>query len=199
MSRQTRLFGKEKETKKKIEARKNIPLEEAKRFADKVLMEMCWDVKFEAMSTVGSVRRKRPTVNDVDFVVIASDKEWTGLRAHFLEELEAVKVCAGDKVQRYILDGVELDFYRATEDTYGIHKLIRTGSAEHNIFLAKLAISKGMRIKYNVGIVKGYKVLAGASESTIFTVLGLPFIEPELREVDKSGKPLWKGKIQEMV
>jgi len=190
VSKQKKLFG-----DIDVEVRKNIPLEEAKKFADKMLMEMSLnDDQFEIISRVGSIRRKKETVNDIDFVVITSDKGWLQLRGYFLGELKAKKVCAGDKIQRYILDRIEFDIYRATIDNFGITKLIRTGSAEHNIYLAKLAIRKGMRIKYSQGIVKGKKVIASVTETNIFRALGLPFIEPELREIVK-GKPVWEGKL----
>ena len=189
MSKQEKMFGDSEEVK----VRKNIPLEEAKKFAEKTLVAIHFDIQFDIISTVGSVRRKRKTVNDIDFVIIASDKGWLQLRNYFLGELKAKKVCAGEKILRFILDGFELDFYRATMDNFGIHKLIRTGSAEHNIYLAKRALRKGMRIKYSLGVIKGTKVIAGRSESSIFTALGLPFIEPELREI-VNGKPVWERK-----
>jgi len=187
MSKQSRMFDEDEP-----EIRKNIPLEEAKRFTNKLLIQSNFN-NFEVISVVGSIRRKRKTVNDIDFLIITSDEGWRQLRNYLLGKLKAKKVCAGDKIQRYILDGIELDIYRATKDTYGITKLIRTGSAGHNVYLAKLAISKGMRIKYSLGVVKDAKVIAGSSESGIFTVLGLPWIEPELREVIK-GKPMWELK-----
>jgi DNA polymerase/3'-5' exonuclease PolX len=83
-----------------------------------------------------------------------------------------------------------VEFYRATPGNYGILKLIRTGSAHHNEYLATLALSKGMRLKYSEGLMQGENVLAGAEETEVFRALGLEFVEPQDREV-VNGKPVW--------
>lgn len=75
-------------------------------------------------------------------------------------------------------------------NTFGIHKLIRTGSAEHNQWLATYAITKGMRVKYSEGLIKDGKVVAGETEEGVFDALGLSCPEPEKREV-ADGKPVW--------
>jgi len=88
---------------------------------------------------------------------------------------------------------VQVDFYRAKPETYGIHKLIRTGSAEHNIYLAKLAIKKGMRLHYSKGLVnKSGEIVAGKDEAGVLHALGLPYIKPELREMVR-GRPVGGG------
>ena len=96
------------------------------------------------------------------------------------------------KVNYPIADSLfQADLYRATEETYGIVKLIRTGSGEHNIFLANYAISKGFRLKFSEGLVtKDGQVLAGKTEESVFEALGLPCMKPENREV-VNGKPVW--------
>jgi DNA polymerase (family 10) len=84
----------------------------------------------------------------------------------------------------------QVDFYRAQPKTLGIHLLVRTGSAEHNTWLASLAISKGMRIKYSEGLIKEGKVIARETEKGVFEALGLPYPLPPEREI-VDGKPVW--------
>ena len=84
----------------------------------------------------------------------------------------------------------QVDFYRANENNFGIQELIRTGSAEHNTWLASYAISKGYRLKYSDGLVKNDQVVAGKTEESIFSALGLPYPKPEDREI-VTGKPIW--------
>jgi DNA polymerase/3'-5' exonuclease PolX len=74
--------------------------------------------------------------------------------------------------------------------TFGIHLLIRTGSADHNMWLAGYAISKGMRIKYSEGLIKEGSVIAGEYEKEGFAALGLPCPLPSEREIVDS-KPVW--------
>ena len=84
----------------------------------------------------------------------------------------------------------QVDFYRATPQTFGIQELIRTGSAEHNVWLAGYAISKGMRIKYSQGLIKDRSAIAGETENGVFEVLGLLCPLPSEREIVE-GKPVW--------
>jgi len=83
-----------------------------------------------------------------------------------------------------------VDFYRAKPSTFGIHLLVRTGSADHNMWLAGYAISKGMRIKYSEGLIKDNSVIAGETEQGVFEALGLPYPLPSEREIVE-GKPVW--------
>jgi DNA polymerase (family 10) len=63
---------------------------------------------------------------------------------------------------------------------FGASLLQATGSAEHLEGLRSLAAAKGMRLEAD-GLHKGRSVVAGKEED-IYRALGLPFIEPELRE-----------------
>ena len=132
-------------------------------------------------------------MHDVDFVVLAkSDTEWRKI-VDILKGAKATINCAGNAVVKTLYPynniRVKLDFYRAKPSTYGIHKLIRTGSAEHNMWLAGYAISKGLRLKYSQGLLKDGNVIAGESEEEVFAALGLPCPKPLERVVD--GKPVW--------
>ena len=83
-----------------------------------------------------------------------------------------------------------MDFYRAKPSDFGIHFLVRTGSAEHNVWLAGYAISKGMRIKYSEGLIKEGSVIAGENEKGVFEALGLLHPLPSDREI-VDNKPVW--------
>lgn len=198
MSKQSRLFGEEEEIKK-VE---KLNLVQAEAIAGTVIsLTDAWCKKIEI---VGSIRRKRPEIHDIDFVVLTYEDEynehWKGLKDSMITIAGVKVILNGDLIFRtlYPLLGgewVQVDFYRAKPETYGIYKLIRTGSAEHNIWLAKYAIKKGMRLRYSVGLESADKdVTVGATEEAVFEKLKLPFIKPELREII-NGKPAWEGKI----
>jgi DNA polymerase (family 10) len=194
---QKKLFEEEEEIKK-VE---KLDLKTAESIADIVVSLVdAWCQKIEV---VGSIRRKRPEIHDIDFVVLTYEDErnehWKGLKDSMITFAGVKVVLNGDEIFRTLmpLEGgqwVQVDFYRAKPETYGIHKLIRTGSAEHNVYLAKLAIKKGMRLQYSKGLMKDGEVVAGKNESDVLHGLGLPWIPPELREV-VGGKPAWEGKV----
>jgi DNA polymerase/3'-5' exonuclease PolX len=147
------------------------------------------------IETVGSIRRQREKIHDVDFVVVAkNDVEWQKINEK-LRQLKSKPSCAGNSLIKTFVPCAkgffQVDFYRAEPANFGIQKLVRTGSAEHNIWLAGYAISKGTRIKYNQGLMKDENVVAGENEKDVFEALGLPFPDPKEREIIDR-KPAWQ-------
>jgi DNA polymerase (family 10) len=64
---------------------------------------------------------------------------------------------------------------------YGITLLLATGSPQHIEGLSALASRKSLALGPE-GLRRGREVLAARNEEDIYAALGLPFIEPELRE-----------------
>lgn len=142
----------------------------------------------------GSLRRLKPTVNDVDIVVQPRPDMWLQVIKTIRSEFNAVTGKQGDKLATMYLPlkipaesrsgHVQVDLYRAEPQAWGILLLVRTGSKEHNVKLCNLAIQKGLRLKYSVGLVDDSgRVVAGRTEEEVFQALGLPYIQPKDREV----------------
>ena len=137
------------------------------------------EAQCDRIEVVGSIRRQKAKVHDIDFVAVTkSDAEWQKIGDE-LKRMKAKPNCSGNSLIKAFLpcqNGFfQVDFYRAKQSTFGIHLLIRTGSAEHNMWLAGYAISKGMRIKYSGGLIKDGNVIAGEDEKRVFEALGLPY------------------------
>lgn len=79
-----------------------------------------------------------------------------------------------------VLDSSGLKVHLTDRKHYGASLLQATGSAEHLERLRTLARKKGMRLEAD-GLHNGRSLVAGKEED-IYRALGLPFIEPELRE-----------------
>ncbi len=187
MNRQATLFAEDD-----IPVLAELDLNEAEAIANHVknwVQSHC-----EKIEIAGSIRRQKAKVHDIDFVAVAkSDLEWQRI-SQTLKLKKAKLLCAGSSVIKALLrceNGLfQVDFYRAQLNTRGIYLLVRTGSAEHNTWLASLAISKGMRIKYNEGLTKDDTVIAGETEQSVFEALGLPYQAPFQREI-VGDKPVW--------
>ena len=169
-----------------------LDLKEAERLAQQIKTAV--EAHCERIEVAGSIRRQKPKVHDIDFVVVAkSDAEWQKI-SEKLKQLKAKPNCAGNSLIKAYLpcqNGLfQVDFYRAKPSTFGIHLLIRTGSADHNMWLAGYAISNGMRIKYSEGLIKEGNVIAGEDEKGVFAALGLPCPLPAEREI-VDNKPVW--------
>jgi DNA polymerase (family X) len=95
------------------------------------------------------------------------------------------------------LDSSDLKIYVADRKHLGAALLHATGSPEHLEQLRALAEKNGMRLEPD-GLHKGRSVVA-AKETDIYRALGLPFIEPELREGRGEIERATKGKLQKLV
>jgi DNA polymerase (family 10) len=169
-----------------------LDLEEAGKLAETIKTAV--KAHCEKIEVAGSIRRQKPKVHDIDFVVVAkSDSDWKAIN-EVLRRLKAKPNCSGNQLIKAYLpcqNGLfQVDFYRAKTETFGIHLLVRTGSAEHNCWLAGYAISKGMRLKYSEGLIQEGKPIAGTDEESVFEALGLPYPKPNQREIAEN-KPAW--------
>src|SRR5512136_1200402 len=73
-----------------------LSLEEAEAMANQVKASA--SIHCEVLETVGSIRRRRPKIHDVDFVAVAkSDAEWQKI-AEDLKRSKARIGCAGPSV-----------------------------------------------------------------------------------------------------
>jgi DNA polymerase (family 10) len=169
-----------------------LSLKEAETTAEQIKTAVA--THCDKLEIAGSIRRQKPIVHDIDFVAVAkSDADWQKI-SETLKHMKAKLDCSGNSVIKALLPYnnslFQVDFYRAQPSTFGIHLLVRTGSAEHNTWLASLAISKGMRIKYSEGLIKEGTVIAGETEKGVFEALGLPYPLPSQREI-VDNRPLW--------
>jgi len=183
--KQAKLFGSDNE------AKILTSLEYSKAEAIAIEVEAAVKPLCLKLKIVGSIRRKKPQVGDCDFVVSATDTNWAKIR-QILRKSKVI--CSGPSLIKlnYPVDDClfQVDFYRATTQNFGIQELIRTGSADHNMWLAGYAISKGYRLKYSSGLIKDDVVMAGETEESVFSVLDLPCPPPSMREV-LDQKPVW--------
>ena len=80
------------------------------------------------------------------------------------------------------LKSCDLDIFFATEETVGSVLLCRTGSRDHNVFLAERARKLGFRWRTQLGIFREEEAIASKTETEIFSALKLDWLEPEKRE-----------------
>lgn len=157
-----------------------MELQKAKAIADDVVSRLfpyC-----QRIEVAGSVRRRRPVVNDIDLVLIPKDPWQLYAELKILAGDEKMKA-DGPKLKRLMVNGEQLDVYFATEETWATLLLIRTGSKESNIRLATAAWRKGWQLKANGdGLFNEREErIAGDTEESIYEQLGLPYQVPERR------------------
>ena len=159
-------------------------LETARTIANRVkeeLMPHC-----ERIKIVGSIRREKPIVHDIDMVLIP--KPYAAVVMSGLLTTIGELKANGDKIKRVHIPAkntanIDIDIYLATPASWATLVLIRTGSKENNIRLATLAKRKGWQLKANGNGLfndRGERI-AGDSEQSIYQALGIPYQEPQER------------------
>ena len=154
-----------------------MKLKDAEKLAEQIMEQIrpfC-----DRLVVAGSIRRKKSEVRDVDFVLIPKPLLWPRIVATLQRNMDAKVLKHGEKAAQLTINGINVDLYSATEETWEPLLLIRTGSAEHNIKLSMLARKKGMQLSHK-GLIKDGKVVA-STEKEIFEALGIDYVLPEER------------------
>jgi DNA polymerase/3'-5' exonuclease PolX len=157
----------------------------------------------DRIEIVGSLRRHKIAVNDIDILVIPGfiqmedetlfggpyqenqlDKQLSQLCLSRDLELDA----NGSKIKRFLktVDGdtIPIDLYIASEQTWWTLLLIRTGSRNHNVKLARRAMELQMHLKADGSglMTDPGGIIAVQSEEDIFHHLRLEYRPPEERD-----------------
>ena len=131
---------------------------------------------------VGSFRRRRETIGDLDLVVVG-DAE--ALSAAFVAwpEVREVLVRGAAKTSAVLASGLQVDLRPFPPDSLGAALQYFTGSKDHNVALRERAVRRGLKLnEYGLFRVDTGERIAGATEEEVYAALGLAFIPPELRE-----------------
>lgn len=169
-------------------------IEYVKKFKGQFLLVDAWPVAekiveylqaheaIEAAAVAGSVRRRKETVKDIDIVAIAQDREAAAAAVTKMPGVIQVIGSGPAKTSVTLSTGMNLDVRIMEKEQYacGLHHF--TGSQAHHVALRGLAKEKGYKInEYGLETIEG-AVIAPQSEAELYRLLGLSYIEPELRE-----------------
>ncbi|MGB9598848.1 MAG: DNA polymerase/3'-5' exonuclease PolX, partial [Minisyncoccales bacterium] len=152
----------------------------------------------ERIDAVGSIRRMKETIGDVDFLVIS--KKPKPIMDFFVSLPGVIKVWGkgNTKASVRMKEGFDMDIRVLPKRSYGAALQYFTGSKEHNIALRKIAIDKDLKLS-EYGLFKGPKMIAGESEEEIYQKLGMDWIPPELREDRGEIEAALEGKLPKII
>jgi DNA polymerase (family 10) len=173
------------------QARQRELLGDARPLADRIVATLGEHESVEAVETAGSIRRWTPTVGDVDVLVASEDGETI---VEVFTEVGGVDTVlqAGSSKASVRIRGVQIDLRVVAPDQFGSALQYFTGSKEHNVELRNYALDRDISLNeygaYDVSALdadaapqSGTK-LAGETEESMYEVLDLAWIPPELRE-----------------
>jgi DNA polymerase (family 10) len=152
----------------------------------------------EEIAIAGSFRRRAETVGDVDILVAAENS--TDIMAAFVKYDDVVKVLAEGETKSSVIlrGGLQADIRVVPRGSYGAALHYFTGSKAHNIAVRTMGVKRRLKIN-EYGVFRGEKMIAGRTEAEVYKTVGLPYIEPELREDRGELRAAAEGKLPRLV
>lgn len=173
-------------------------LSDADRNAGRITRQMKKVPGMKTFEATGSLRRRKETIGDLDFVAITSDKKKARDAFTKLPEVDKVFENADEHVFVHFNFGMDGDMLLLEPGEYGSAMLHFTGNKEHNIQIRKLAIKNGWSLSEH-GLKKGKKVLARKTEAEIYKKLGMQMLPPEVRQGNGEVELARKGRFPKVI
>ncbi|MBD5780238.1 DNA polymerase/3'-5' exonuclease PolX [Pelagicoccus sp. NFK12] len=157
----------------------------------------------EEASHAGSLRRKRDTVGDLDFIVGSRDAK--PIMDWFVGQEGVKEVTAHGETKSSVRfdSGLQADLRVVPPEQFYFALHHFTGSKDHNVAMRQRALARGMSLsEWGLKPVddedfSNSKVIA--SEEELFRCLDLEYILPELREGSGEIEAAEKGKLPELL
>ncbi|HWP59336.1 MAG TPA: DNA polymerase/3'-5' exonuclease PolX [Candidatus Acidoferrales bacterium] len=146
----------------------------------------------------GSIRRRKETVGDADILATSSDPDKVMAAFASLPEVMHVHGRGKTKTMVKLKNGMDVDLRVVPEESFGAALNYFTGSKDHNVALRRIAQEKGLKLN-EYGLFRGERSIAGKTEEEIYRALGLPYIEPELRENQGEIEAAQKGQLPDLI
>ncbi|MEU6411701.1 DNA polymerase/3'-5' exonuclease PolX [Microbispora sp. NPDC046933] len=137
----------------------------------------------ERCAYAGSLRRMKDTIGDVDVLATADDS--AALMAAFTTLPYVTEVIAHGETKSSVRTdaGLQVDLRVVPRDSWGAALQYFTGSKAHNIRTREIAVHRKLKLsEYGVFDVATGEKITSADEAEVYGMLGLPWIEPTLRE-----------------
>jgi DNA polymerase (family X) len=131
----------------------------------------------------GSVRRQADSVKDLDLVATTTRPEELAESLAALDEIDSVAAAGKAGARARTHSGVAVDLRIAEPAQLGNLLQHFTGSGAHNAALREAAVRQGLHVsEYGILDDATGETHKCATEQEVYALLGLAYIEPELRE-----------------
>lgn len=135
----------------------------------------------------GSIRRRKPEPRDIEIVAIPKPYDIGLLESGIATVVNRWKIVKGKLpckyTQRILPQGIKLDLFFAEPNNWGLIYAIRTGSADfsHRV-LARNWVRRGYK-SIDGFLTKNRTPVDIYEEEDLFSIIGVPFIAPEKRNM----------------
>ncbi|MGB9622931.1 MAG: DNA polymerase/3'-5' exonuclease PolX, partial [Candidatus Bathyarchaeia archaeon] len=132
---------------------------------------------------VGSVRRRKETIGDLDILVASNNPGEVIERFTSMPSVDSILSKGSRKSTVRLSNNLKVDLLIVSLDSWGSALQYFTGSKEHNIKVRRIATKKGFKLnEYGLYQRETGQKIRGEDEAEIYLLLGMDWIEPELRE-----------------
>lgn len=171
------------EYKKGVGKTTKLLLPEATDIAEDIIEYLKKNKKVIKAEPLGSLRRKKPLVGDIDIAVATN--HFQDVIDHFIKYPRSQRIIEKGEITSSLLttSGAQVDLMVQPPEAFGALLQHFTGSKAHNVHLREIAIKKGLSLsEKGIKNIKSKKMVSYSTELDFYKALGLPLIPPELRE-----------------
>jgi len=178
----------------KSEANILAGIEALHRRSDRIPLGTAWPVAREILEALrtgcpavqqataaGSLRRMKATIGDIDLLVASDEPEAVMDCFVNIPLVEEVALRGSTKTSVILHNGLQVDLRVLEPARYGSLLQYFTGSKDHNVALRELSLDQGLSLS-EYGFKRDGEEILCADEESVYNILGLPWIPPELRE-----------------
>jgi len=169
--------------------------------ADVVVAHLRKKAPVKHVAAAGSLRRMKETVHDID--ILATTENPRAVADVFTTMPGVREILASGESKSVVLFNVEdrfiqIDLRIVEPGSWGAALQYDTGSKDHNIHLRTMAQKRGLTLN-EYGIFQDEKKVAGETEESVYSTLGLRWIPPEMREDQGEIELASKGELPRLV
>jgi DNA polymerase (family X) len=178
----------------KSETRMLAGIESLARRSTRMLLGTAWPIArrwlvalrgvegVERIEAAGSLRRWRATIGDIDLVAATNNP--AAVMEAFIQSPEVSRVLGQGENKSSIEthNGLKLQLWTQPPERFGSLLLFVTGSKDHNVRLREFAQKQGLSLSERGLVDAEGSEQYFETEEAVYAALGLPYIEPELRE-----------------
>jgi DNA polymerase (family 10) len=150
------------------------------------------------VAVAGSFRRCRETVGDIDILVAARADSPVMERFAGGEDVGQVLARGSTKSSIVLRSGLQVDLRRVDRESFGAALQYFTGSQAHNIAIRRIGRQRGFKIN-EYGVFSADGKVAGDTEESVYRVLDLSWVPPELREDRGEIEAAREGRLPELI
>jgi DNA polymerase (family 10) len=177
---------------------RRFKLASAAQYADALVAYLRGVPTVARVEIAGSFRRMRETVGDLDVLVVAAAGNAVSAAFTAYDEVKEILAQGPARASVVLRCSMQVDLRVVAPESYGAALCYFTGAKAHNIALRRIAQERGLKLN-EYGVFRDNERVAGETEESVYRILGLDWIPPELREDRGEIEAARAGRLPQLV